>query len=539
MKYLASLFVSLWYALTFAQAGDCSVGKYWPSHNQDVFENEIKKVAVARTHGNLGLFCRQELAARYLRVNYNKERIQFQKNDPELQCQIITEKSQAAALDKVSLENYLSNTDDQVNSLPGLAWDWSLIPTTRSRIFTLFLGVYDSNVCRRGVAPLHASQLLKNDSETSIEKVILKSSDSLNSTVQEDCSGNLSLTQVAKLEPTYETNYTKIAGACAEMGFIFNVNDCVSAVEKIKKLYLPSTIETNSFGGMIAIGNVSLMLPKLYVKLLSSEKISNGLHHAAKLVLEHAQVIARNQPLSEKANLFDDLVAGFLRAGFTSIQAVDLTWESLAVIASTGPNLYSRLSGIQIPKVGYPAAVALSIIASTTPILDLRGQIPNRMYSFPKGIEVTCDSGKPYHFWMAAYLSRELRKTGASFEISSAAAYILQKGYQTQNFGSRKGFGILGSTPLSPSSNVVRMDLAYSTVGALFGAKSFERSQNTQAEKVISIDNAYQTLIKNAGYNEPKSGSPSDWDMLKVYPVWNNIFTPNSAFDFLKKEIQR
>lgn len=111
-----------------------------------------------------------------------------------------------------------------------------------------------------------------------------------------------------------------------------------------------------------------------------------------------------------------------------------MTWTTLAVIAiggaNTGIKVFDMIRG---PENAIVTKVALTTIAAAAPYLDYLGRARGHIYSFPKNIKTSCDYGKPYHFWMTAFLAYRLTKENGNVPAAAAAAYISQIGYQMKS----------------------------------------------------------------------------------------------------------
>jgi hypothetical protein len=189
-------------------------------------------------------------------------------------------------------------------------------------------------------------------------------------------------------------------------------------------------------------------------------------------------------------------------------------WKVLAVLASRGANFY-KLFGFSSQK-NFPTVAALGIIASSALVFDWMN---DEKFSFPRGVKVSCDSGKAYHFWMAAYLSHRYRSKWASY-LSSVAYQMKSK---TEFRDPNRSFQI----PVDAIANEkIRLDLAYAAAGSEFGMVSVSGG-------IIDIDHKIDLLENAAESVEPMSKEEAS-DYWNEYPLlafnrWNQIFHPERA----------
>lgn len=180
--------------------------------------------------------------------------------------------------------------------------------------------------------------------------------------------------------------------------------------------------------------------------------------------------------------------------------------------------------------------IRLSRFSEMLPHLDyLNMKKGSPLYSFPKEVHTTCNSGKSYHFWYSAYLTRSLIRDHA-FDPESAAraTFITHKGYQlikeknytTSPYTSSKLENILNQKPFEPGQQIVRMDIAYAAAGSQFGAAVGSYKKQIS----FDIDKTFIQLIKNGSATKVDSGK----NILSHYLKFDQVFAPDSAFKFLE-----
>lgn len=215
-------------------------------------------------------------------------------------------------------------------------------------------------------------------------------------------------------------------------------------------------------------------------KVLSDQAATEGLRKAAIKMLEQ-----QKQKISGTSNLFDDLKNSFIESGLPTSEAETKTWDALGALAATGPNFAKRWSRHSSPLFGQkmnlkniddnPNAFLLQIIAEAIPKLDSQKAADHQgqVYSLPADVSFECDIGKTYHFWMTAYLSRQLTSQGSSPEAASSAAYIANLGYQLRREAfAGKALKVNEMERFGATENGIRMDLVLAAAGAKFGVAS-------------------------------------------------------------------
>jgi hypothetical protein len=196
----------------------------------------------------------------------------------------------------------------------------------------------------------------------------------------------------------------------------------------------------------------------------------------------------------------------------------DRTWKVLAVLAARGANFY-KLYGYATRK-NFPVIAALGVISSAALYFDQL--TPGGKFSFPRGTKVDCDSGKSYHFWMAAYLSRQFG--------SKWAAYLSSVAYQMRSDTEfRKPERAFMEKWNSIANQKIRLDLAYSASGAVYGVQSVNRKtfHFDIDEKLSILENGSEKLPPLS--REESVGIWND-SPISAFLRWNRIFHPEKAF---------
>lgn len=287
-------------------------------------------------------------------------------------------------------------------------------------------------------------------------------------------------------------------------------------------------------------GTPSFVHLPLWRKVLLDKKYDLGLQKAAIKIL---QKFDEHGPVRD--NIFDDLKSSFTEAGMKEAESEDAAFDILGLISSGGANTGMRLNKLS-PSfkslMDTTKGLALTAIAGALPHLDYINMKNRRpLYSFPKEAPSSCNSGKSYHFWMAAYLSRSLvKESGRSPEAASAATYIANKGYALMRdqansiqVGKNQMDKILSKEPFDSTHQVVRMDLASAAVGSQFGVA---RAAKLPMEG-LSVDETFIYLLESAPIKDPE-GNPQK-NPIRRYIDFQKTFVPDNAYHFAKSKLKK
>ncbi len=268
-----------------------------------------------------------------------------------------------------------------------------------------------------------------------------------------------------------------------------------------------------------------MILPETYREVLTNPTYIEGVRRAALKIMN--KVESGQIPLG---HLFDDIFTSFTSTGIEESKARDMTWNVIALFATAGPSLGMNLEWIGEGKreLNQVVKLSLAVIGSSVSILNLRSARSGHPYSYPPSVTTHCDNGKPYYFWMSAYLAREVSKKLHDPVAATAAVYTAAKGYQfISRTGDRKPERALQVDTFDGFNNVMRMDLTYSAAGTRFGIESLQgRTPN------LNIDEGIRTIVSGAQVKPAWLMSNQEFQSnpKKAYYEWSDRFAPNSVF---------
>lgn len=267
-------------------------------------------------------------------------------------------------------------------------------------------------------------------------------------------------------------------------------------------------------------------VPSLYVEILGDSKsYDEGLRRAALKVLER---VRDND--TKDADLFSDVERSFREAGNSPAQAKEMAWKTLGLLATGGANISARVFQLKTRLDSQTTKVALSVIASLAPVLDSKTFATGHPYSYPKSVHTTCDSGKPYHFWLTAYLAHALVEGGAHPAAAAAAAFTAQKGYEMfSNTPGRDPSRPFREDFQSPYADSIRMDLAYSSAGAIFGSNAINVEKDG-LDINSGVKRTFMASQPSAKMSSEDAKTLAGSNGANYVFKWNSLFGSDAAF---------
>lgn len=238
-----------------------------------------------------------------------------------------------------------------------------------------------------------------------------------------------------------------------------------------------------------------------------------------------------------EGNLFDDIEAETFRLAARTSAANDLAWEYLGMYSTRGAAMDVLAPFFE--KENGPLFAAYYVISAGLSLLDgYRWKAGLTPYSLPPRVTTQCNYGKPYHFWMAAYLARELRKAGKRKSTSLVATHLAGMLY---SFSANSW----GRDPLAPflepfdsiANQGTRIDLAWNDAGAWYGAQGLLRkgpplSITQGIAEHLAESHAITTNFDGLTYEGIADKLHSD---LYRFYLWRQLFAPDAEIGRLKR----
>lgn len=479
-----------------------------------------KQAQVDLAKNDSGLFCQNNMILRYLNVNpWDSSSANFQCTEmPQEQLEKYTEGTMM-----VDIRNRFS-----VESGPRQPWLNSLIMNESAQKLA-YLDPDAADSFRQQIRRNSPNEVLVSAIDAHFEKNLDNQIRLLNESNSETTVfSSVTPEMVDRAMTSRETSADNIAlqaGACADFN-LSNAIGCTKALKRIQETAAPKFFR-----------NLAYMPLKAWKTLISSEKkYKEGLRLAS---LKLSQKIKDRD--TSGSNIFDDLNESFIKSGMSKEAAVDASYNILALYGNGGANLGARANNLASLKGStscsgdraFNICNYLDIIGKSIPTLDYMNMKKGlKPYSFPKNVDGKCNTNKSYHFWMAAYLSRELTKEGVDAKTASTASYISAVGYQinrdlgvASNSSVAIGANTIKKSTFDPVYNVIRTDLAYAYNGAQFGSQS--NLQN------LSVDKSLVTLLSHSAESTPDSvtKNTSLFDRIGRYQNFKEVVAPKSLLN--------
>jgi hypothetical protein len=292
---------------------------------------------------------------------------------------------------------------------------------------------------------------------------------------------------------------------CADQGSLIDAPSCVKAVKKVAQIFRPVS-ERSLFD--------------LLKKILRDHRYAAASVKLAITIESKIQVGGIPQ-----GDLLTDAIEATRAAGFGTASE-DAAFDLLAFYSTDGPNSAMYIQ-TWISRENAGLYYGTAVLGTGITVLNARSERSSHQYAYPPQVAARCDNGKPYHFWMAAYLARFITQQMGHPSAVRTAVYITSVGYQmlskTNGRDPARAFKISST---APENQKIRMDLAVAAAGAEFGA--YEKSA-----KIISIDRSLENLLSHAGKISGIDDQSAEtlWSGTGIagYHRWMQIFNPTQA----------
>ena len=283
-------------------------------------------------------------------------------------------------------------------------------------------------------------------------------------------------------------------------------------------------------------GKIAIAAIPILDSFLNRKNITVPLANAAVKGLRKMKLLmgGRSGALHDYGGLYGDIYSSFREANFSESESADLTWETLGVISTRGPN--TAFLAPYYRKDQYYLFLAVEVLSKIPLVIDSFLAKSGKSYSLPYFFTTRCNYGKSYHFWMAAYLARKHRAEGV--RAAADAGYLSDVTYQMVSMTD-------GRDPVRPfrevwdssTSNKMRIDLAFAAAGAWFGAAAGTIQKNSIA---IDIDRAIERIHFAAEHLRPivlKEGTTLQTDPL-LARRWFKLFSPATPMRVIREQIE-
>jgi hypothetical protein len=303
----------------------------------------------------------------------------------------------------------------------------------------------------------------------------------------------------------------------------------------------------------MAVKTGNIAHPKSFVEFVTDPRYSVAANRMADLIYNKALKVKAGT-LKNAGDFYKDLKTAFSSLHLPPAQTEHMIWTFINVLDTQGPSLQYWFHDGYYSEAARPAVVAASIVSSTMSYLDSTSRSSGKMYSIPSSITTHCDYARPYHFWMAASLARELKTQGHSDVDVFSAVHQSESIYE--QFG---GIGSASATKQDPSISVngdlhsaynveTQKNIVYNDYGALWGIKSASNQNQPTLDLDSSILKEYNSAQKpngsdqNGGFgsvlNIVSKAIDSNVD-AKIMFQWKQVIDPDEAYKQLQPFVSK
>jgi hypothetical protein len=238
----------------------------------------------------------------------------------------------------------------------------------------------------------------------------------------------------------------------------------------------------------------AMLLPSVWVEVLSDKNYYLPL---IKLAQNLYQEVKSNKTLGSKRNFHNDLIQTFLDAGIKKEKAVVMSWNVLGLYGSQGAWLDTFSTYFD---KHFGLGHALGVIGYAISIMDTLTE-GDHIYSIPSQIKTSCKIGKPYHYWMSAYLAYQLKnKHNLSVKKSIRAPFNLGKYYEyySGTNGREGGSGSHYIEHYLRDGSLAKGNLSQRLGMVLHAAGSFYGAHYPELPFELNIENMLKASIESA-----------------------------------------
>lgn len=511
-----SLFFIYLLVPTFGFAEVCALSEKSNNHLlqlKSIAQQIEKTTQVNLAKENPTQFCEKNMKLRFLNVN------PIDTSSVNFKCTEMNEQE----LDKYVNEVLFTQIVKKNQARAFQPWFYSLIQTDLSQNFSLLPRIFAKDISNVEDLEKYSDEMF-NRKINSLQEKNFKNTPQLVFQYQP-----LDLDKIFKPREdsaNLEDNFLIRSKICSDLNLKETLN-CSKALKRAIEIGKPMYFADKAY-----------MPLEVWKKIYKNEKkYLDGLQKVSNKILQNLQ--HKNQT---KSNILDDLNEAFLASGLSKDDALDASYEILALYGNGGANLGARVFEIGRNSPDNPSSncyqsdsnicILLDFIGKSIPILDYKNTKAGQpMYSLPQGVVGSCNTNKSYHFWAAAYLSRQLVKEGYDPQIASLATYAASVGYQiNRDQGVNKGqvgVNALKKSTYDPVINIMRADLSYSYAGSQFGSATNSKKGNISIDKILVkfLEKSPETAM------DYSKTDIKIFDQFQKYNRFKEIVVPDAPFD--------
>lgn len=189
-------------------------------------------------------------------------------------------------------------------------------------------------------------------------------------------------------------------------------------------------------------------------------------------------------------NIFDDIVDILKAKNVSKKEAEEFAWLFLGVYGTRGATF--SVSGI--PEKSKKTSTNVGVVRMSLHVLSLvisyldklKMNQSGQSYAFPNYLKTSCLYGKPYRFWMSAYLAKYGVEQGFSEKQSFAGSYLLGIGYDMSTSYNGRDPSTVYTTPINSDFNRSRrIDAIWEMIGSHVGSRGGVFKNNYDLDRGI------------------------------------------------------
>lgn len=314
--------------------------------------------------------------------------------------------------------------------------------------------------------------------------------------------------------------------------------ECISHLNYIINLVMPNTATNwNSFSSprkkTIA---VTISLPDIINEVITDVSYIKPIAHLAVTLINKSQYAETNNIVS--GGFFEDIKKSFIKFGFSHKESEQRAWKVIAFYSTRGASM-SLLGDVVDPQT-LPVILAMMSISSIVSYLDLyplKDRASNEKYSLPRSIKSDCAYGKPYHFWMAAYLAWHLvNEKNASPKSAILATHLAGILYEMTSITYGRNPHLTLELPKnSIHNNSIRWSLIFKDAGARYGATYGKHVLNDNIDSLYMMNlNKGKSLNMKTEDTTPRDATEKSFFLNAIFMYrWEKVMVPHTYFSLL------
>ncbi len=301
--------------------------------------------------------------------------------------------------------------------------------------------------------------------------------------------------------------------------------NCQKAIKSLIELSKPSSHGISAY-----------VYDQVLIKTFTSKIHVDVLKIFASQLLQELNFWIKDNKLPSSLDFYERILKIAESQGQTKAEAQQIALEILATYSLRGAAYFNQDARAQFAKT--QSGLSFLILSSAISYFDkILFNNTGKIVSLPNSyLQTTCLYGKPYHFWLSAYMSN-LAHTELNFSKrkSFLATHLIGIGYELQKgmFGdmlNRGGYfnAIIEAPKLDQIEvQIAKVDVLFNALGAGFGVQDPNNIKRLNVDKILR--KSLKTGIPFRPKHRVKPGSGS----LPYTFKWMSIVRPHSHINMI------